>query len=587
MSSSTTDTQIRALTCAVRSAEKLSRDCTSGMLRATSTVAQKEAAATRLADVLRAVLLVADVQGISLERCVQQRLREMMLEYPLPENLLQHPEPHVDAFGSSDHTTSTDNAASQYGLPTPLPLVDAAGAARRTHNDVFAPPVEGRPPMVRSSSSNSKLVGSATTKGPDEFPTPSASAASETGGGAYSPNSRLRLSSNAPTIGGCVQPTAAIANGPQSSMSSMHVFPSSSGDGPTMPRQNKDVLPAICAGTPPAAAASIGQMTHHMSHPAVAEYIDSVLYADESAGFADISAVSCKQQCTPEKLDSPQSLLDAVDPVHAEYLCSLMVNPSFVGTVSPMTPADIQRQSLCDMIPSASWTSMKRSYHEGLSRSQQLRRGGECSTGPSTTLVADSSTTALLHGHVGSPAENHPSHRVATVLQVEQPPVIAFGFADSKSHSALSTQTNTRQTTPQAAAGEMQVHNSSSLTRSFSSGAHEGGPLAFDVKAVLSDGSDPVDDGNSPTAVGHTQVLFPSRPRVSPKAAGSSREPPIGRIIRRKLHTVPIVGVHAVETSQAHPALPALESPSRPVTGPRLYFGLELLRQARDAQQFH
>lgn len=160
-------TMRRITATAVRSAERLADASKGNKLNQQSGAPLKSDASTWLADVLRLVLMVAASQRISLERCVQARIRELLIEHPPPMHLFidydEPPHGDNDAFAGLSNQTSDPVTGSRLGHASSTPrgndVLSALNAASPSNASEIPSPMSAPIPPARRHSRRGRRQG--------------------------------------------------------------------------------------------------------------------------------------------------------------------------------------------------------------------------------------------------------------------------------------------------------------------------------------------------------------------------------------------------------------------------------------------
>lgn len=501
---------------AIRSSERLLILAAQGSLRRGGSSSNRTDTTANVATILRAVSTIARTHNIPLQSCVLRRIRLLALENPLPDRLLVEEDPmsptggapqddrsditpingtldkaagpslsgsHLPPIGMSGITraavSSGTSSGSQNPLSHPSQILEeialgegpSMNASHRHASSSSFDDVRGNGTNGTGSTLHTTATGSSAPFGPKGSQRPLIHLVSRA-----SPQSDYQCELPQPSSGSnpnVLQPQLALPlQITNTSVPALHH---------QQPRQLQQRRPQqhhasntsggarTGGGGSSTNPSSVSTLSTYQPHHIVS-YIDEVLIGDDTP------------LCDPAHNNS--AARQEEDPIHAEYLrdgawlapaatnsgsgvfaaTTTVNNTSFVA-LSPMTPADLLRQSLCDHIPGAahSISSLKQSYRELQNHSFHSNSGGG---GSASAALAHIHNSPLEGAHVGSnsgrgqqrsaskqrlnPAPLNPIVQVISVL-----PPVATSLSANTSHDNLASLSHTHDSgeyTPGAAA---------------------------------------------------------------------------------------------------------------------------------------
>jgi hypothetical protein len=652
---------------AIRSAEKLLILSAQGSLRRGASASHHSDASTSVATILRAVSTIARTHRIPLQSCVLKRIRMLALENPLPDRLLVEV-PAISGGGAPQASDRSDltpinglNDKTGPSLSTSqLPPTGIQGIVRAAlssgtssgsqiplsnPSQILEEIVLGEGPSMNASNRHASSSSFDDVRGNGTNGTGSTLHTTATGSSApfghrgsqkplihlvsrASPHSDYQSEVHQPSISSNpnVLPPQLALPLPLTSTSVPALHQQSQQQQQQQPRQlhrrPQQHNNGVSAGTrtgggsstnPSSISAPSNYQPHH-----IVSYIDEVIIGDDTP-LCD-SAYHNAREGSKEQ-----------DPIHAEYLrdgawvaaavsgsgtfpTASANNNSFVG-LSPMTPADLLRQSLCDQIPGAahSISSLKQSYRELQNHSFHSNGGGSASGG----LLSHFQNSPLEGAHLGpsqvgsSGGRGQPQHQqrsskqrlshpaaIKPIVQVISVPPVATSLSANTSHDNLASLSQTQDSgeyTP-GAAGALtttttivnavlpqardQAQHHAQQRRARSAGSQE-------LHIVISD-----ENSASPTTFGATgkrrdespQPLPPSVPaQPSVQAAGL---PTFSVAAAASLASNSLATQSRAKSSSAATQYVSLTSRTIPSSGRlRVAYGLELLRQVTSEQR--
>ncbi|CUG89485.1 Hypothetical protein, putative [Bodo saltans] len=436
---------------AIRSSERLLILAAQGSLRRGGSSSNRTDATANVATILRAVSTIARTHNIPLQSCVLRRIRLLALENPLPDRLLVEEDPvsptggapqddrsditpingtldkaagpslsgsHLPPIGMSGITraavSSGTSSGSQNPLSHPSQILEeialgegpSMNASHRHASSSSFDDVRGNGTNGTGSTLHTTATGSSAPFGPKGSQRPLIHLVSRA-----SPQSDYQSELPQPSSGSnpnVLQPQLALPlQITNTSVPALHH---------QQPRQLQQRRPQqhhasntsggarTGGGGSSTNPSSVSTLSTYQPHHIVS-YIDEVLIGDDTP------------LCDPAHNNS--AARQEEDPIHAEYLrdgawlapaatnsgsgvfaaTTTVNNTSFVA-LSPMTPADLLRQSLCDHIPGAahSISSLKQSYRELQNHSFHSNSGGG---GGASAALAHIHNSPLEGAHLG------------------------------------------------------------------------------------------------------------------------------------------------------------------------------------------